>query len=133
MERFRNGEFEWASAREAFFLGFEGSLVAYVLAGNNLIVEYIFETKEWAERLLTTLKGTDLFVVGVHCPLEELERRERLRGDRPLGDARKDFHSCHGHCPYDYEVDSTFPPEKNATSIIAAWRKRGMIAEECSG
>jgi len=124
MDRFHNGEFEWSAVREAFFRGFEASLAAYAGAGNNLIVEYIVETEGWAKRLFGTLSGEDMFVVGVHCPLEELERRERLRGDRPAGDARRDFHACHKHCRYDHEVDATLSPEENAASIIAAWHDR---------
>jgi chloramphenicol 3-O phosphotransferase len=31
MDRFRSGEFKWSQARDAFFEGFERSLLAYVL------------------------------------------------------------------------------------------------------
>jgi chloramphenicol 3-O phosphotransferase len=67
-----------------------------------------------------------VFLVGVHCPLEELERRERARGDRGVGDARRDLETVHTFCAYDLEVDSTAPPEQNAARILAAWeRSRG--------
>lgn len=89
-------------------------------AGNNLVVDYIIETSEWLERVESVLAGFDVFFVGVHCPLDELERREAARGDRPLGDARRDFFSIHQHCSYDFEVDSTLPPEENAARIAAA-------------
>ena len=122
LERFRSGEFAWADARENFFVGFERAVAAFAGAGNDLIVEYIVETREWMERLQATLSGCAVFFVGVHCPLEELERREAARGDRPLGDARRDFFSVHEHCIYDLEVDGTVAPELNAAKVIEAMR-----------
>jgi chloramphenicol 3-O phosphotransferase len=121
LDRFRCGEFAWADARERFFLGFERAVGAFAAAGNDLIVEYIIETQEWMQRLEAVLSGIDVFLVGVHCPLEELERREGERGDRPIGDARRDFFTVHKHCVYDLEVDATLPAEVNASRIIAAF------------
>lgn len=122
--RIKSGEFDWRMMREAFFLGFERSLLAYVEAGNDLIVEHIMESEAWLLRLADTLAGHDVFFVGVHCALDELERRERERGDRPLGDARRDFHRIHSYCLYDLEVDGMHPREANAEAIIAAWQAR---------
>lgn len=122
--RLKSGEFDWRKMREAFFLGFERSLLAYVAAGNDLVVEHIMESEAWLLRLADTLAGQDVFFVGVHCALEELERRERERGDRPIGDARRDFHRIHSYCLYDLEVDAMQDRESNADSVIAAWRAR---------
>lgn len=124
LDRIRSGEFDWPQLREAFFIGFERSLAAYLSAGNNLIVDYIIETEEWSKRLFGLLESADLFVVGVHCPVEELERRERDRGDRPVGDARRDFETCHLHCRYDFEVESMISPDINAAAITEAWHNR---------
>lgn len=122
--RIKSGEFDWLMMREAFFLGFERSLLAYVEAGNDLIVEHIMESEAWLLRLADTLIGKDIFFVGVQCALEELERRERERGDRPIGDARRDFHRIHSYCVYDLEIDTTQDRETNADAVIAAWRAR---------
>jgi len=125
LERFRSGEFAWAEHREQFFIGFERAAAAFARAGNDLIVEYIVETEAWMDRLEGVLGGLEVFFVGVHCPLEELERREAARGDRPLGGARRDFGAVHGHCAYDFEVDATLPPAVNASRIIEALAARG--------
>lgn len=122
--RIKSGEFDWRMMREAFFLGFERSLLAYVEAGNDLIVEHIMESEAWLLRLADTLAGHDVFFVGVHCALGELERRERQRGDRPIGDARRDFHRIHSYCLYDFEVDAMQDREAVADSVIAAWHGR---------
>lgn len=124
MDRIRSGEFPWTPQREAFFEGFESALPAFLRPGNNLIVEHIVETSAWMQRLVSLLEGFDVFFVGVHCPLAELERREIARGDRRIGDARRDFYSVHNHATYDLELDSTEPPELNADRLIAAWRAR---------
>lgn len=57
-------------------------------------------------------------------PMPELERRERARGDRRIGEARADHGIVHTFGPYDFDVDSTLPPERNAEAVIAAWRAR---------
>ena len=123
-ERIRRGEFDWRAMREPFFVGFETSLVAYARAGNDLVVEHIMESEAWLARIVGILAGLDVFFVGVNCPLDELERREQARGDRKIGDARRDFFAIHRGCDYDVEVESTLPAIDNADAVIAAWRAR---------
>jgi chloramphenicol 3-O phosphotransferase len=121
---FRSREFRWADYRDAWFRGFELALPAYLGAGNDLIVDYILETEPGVRRFVATLAGFDVFFVGVRCPLDELERREAVRGDRRIGDASRDFETIHNHCVYDLELDSTLPPDANAETLLAAWRAR---------
>jgi chloramphenicol 3-O phosphotransferase len=124
LDRIRSGEFPWPAQREAFFDGFHQSLPAFLQPGNNLLVEHIVETPAWMGRLTSLLDGHDVFFVGVHCPLAELERREQARGDRRIGDAARDFHAIHGHAVYDLELDATLPAEANAERLIQAWQAR---------
>jgi chloramphenicol 3-O phosphotransferase len=123
-ERVKQGDFTWRDLRPSFFDGFHRSIPAFAEAGNNLIVEHIVETREWMDRLLHLLGPLDVFFVGVHCPLPELERRERERGDRPIGDARIDFEITHTFGIYDFEVNSTQPLKENVRAVIAAWQAR---------
>jgi chloramphenicol 3-O phosphotransferase len=124
LERFNSGEFNWHENRENFFKGFHLSLRAYVEAGNNLIVEHIIETNEWKDFLIEQFRDIDIFFIGVHCPLEELERREEKRGDRPIGGARKDFEIIHAFNRYDMELDATLSPEQNIELVLTAWKAR---------
>jgi chloramphenicol 3-O phosphotransferase len=125
LDRFRSGEFDWASLRERFFIGYERSLAAFAETGNNLIVDYIVETEAGMRRLVDLFARFDVFFVAVHCELDELERRERVRGDRKIGDARRDHETIHRHARYDLELDSTLlPPEANADGLISSWRAR---------
>ena len=118
------GEFPWSGLRRQFFDGFHRCLPALADAGNNLIVEHIIEEKSWMRRLLCLLGTFDVFFVGIHCPLPELERRERERGDRRTGEAKTDYEVTHAFAVYDMEVDTTLPADRNVDSIIAGWRKR---------
>ena len=126
ISRIRSGEFKWAEMREVFFDGFDNSLAAYVRSGNNLIVEHIVENKDWLRRLVRVLQGFDVFFVGVHCDLDELERRELARGDRHIGDARRDYQTIHTHCVYDIELDATLQHNKCADTLLSLWRARSQ-------
>ncbi len=123
-ERIRSGEFAWPALRPAFFEGFHRSLAALAGAGNNLVVEHIVETEAWLARLLELLSAFDVYFVAVQCPLEELEARERARGDRRIGEARRDFETIHEFATYDFEVDATRPLERNVEELVGAWEAR---------
>ena len=123
-DRIKRGDFAWSDLRPAFFDGFHRCLPALARAGNDLIVEYIVETERWMADLLALLAAHDVFFVAVHCPLDELERRERARGDRRPGEARRDYATAHVHCTYDLEMDGTRDANDNADAVIAAWRVR---------
>lgn len=122
--REEGGAFAWPNMRPRLFAGYYNCLPALASAGNNLVIDHIIETAEQLEILVRLLAGFDVFFVGVHCPLEELERREQQRGDRCIGDARRDLETVHTFSGYDLEVDSTERPKNNAARIIEAWKQR---------
>ncbi len=122
--RDEGGAFGWGQMRPKLFAGYYGCLAALANAGNNLVIDYIVETKDQLERLVGLLAPFDVFFVGVHCPLPELERRERARGDRRAGDARRDLETVHSFSRYDFELDSSGSPGANAAKIICAWKAR---------
>ena len=123
--RIKSGEFDWRQLRAPFFDGFHRSLAAYAAAGNNLIVEHIFDTPGWVGQLARLFAPYDVFLVGVHCPLPELIRREAARGDRRVGDAERDFRTIHRGMAYDCELSTGRPLEANVATLLAAWRRRG--------
>ncbi len=124
LDRLRDDDFSWPEMRPGVFDGFHRCLPVLAGAGNNLIVEHIIETKEWMSDLVELLSGADVYFVAVHCPLDELERREQARGDRRAEEARRDYESIHGHCLYDMEIDGTAPTESSIRALIAAWNAR---------
>ncbi|WP_428414784.1 chloramphenicol phosphotransferase CPT family protein [Pararhizobium sp.] len=109
--------------RQRFFDGFHRSIAAFAQAGNDLIVEHIIEEQSWADQLNILLGDLDVFRIGVHAPIEEIERRERDRGNRQIGEAR--YHlKTHGFCTYDLEVDTSEPIGQLAERIVQAWTHR---------
>ena len=124
MARVRSGEFDWSAMRPAVFDGFHGCLPVLAEAGNNLIVDHIIENEMWMSDLVKLLAGLDVFFVGVHCPLPELERRERERGNRRVGEARTDYQVVHGFAEYDLEIDSLQPCQINVNTLVDAWESR---------
>jgi chloramphenicol 3-O phosphotransferase len=114
-----------AASREKFFEGFHNSIPAFASVGIDLLVEHIVEGKSWADDLVKLLSPFDVFWIGVHAPISELERRERLRGDRQIGEAG--YHlKTHSFCKYDVEVDSMQPLNQNVNTIVDAWNRRSV-------
>ena len=123
-DRIERGDFAWPELRPAFFDGFHRCLPALAGAGNDLIVDHIVETAQWMSDLVALLAPYDVFFIGVHCNVGELERRERIRGDRRPGEAARDHATVHAHCTYDFEIDGMRDVDSNAGAVLAAWRAR---------
>lgn len=124
MERFRRGDFAWKQARGPFFDGFHRSIATFAMAGNNILLEHILEEPAWFGELAALFSGLDVFFVGLHCPLDELDRREIRRGDRRVGSAAEDFARVHQGLRYDLELSGTDPADANAQRLWAAWSTR---------
>lgn len=85
----------------------------------DLIIDTVFEEPACLSKALNALQPYRVWLVALHCPLEELERRELVRGNRPLGLARSQFNKVHSYCDYDLELNShTSPVEENARAIV---------------
>lgn len=126
--REHGGPFDWwHQMRPRFFAGFHRCLPALAEAGNDLIVEHIIEFVSWRRELATLLVGLDVYIVGVHCDLAELDSRERERGDRRAGEGRThvEIDGIHTFGRYDLEVDTTAGVNVDLVqSVLAAWRQR---------
>ena len=122
------GDTQAPRERDRFFDGFHRSIAAFAQAGNDLIVEHIVEEASWAEDLARLLRPFDVFWVGVHAPIEELERRERARGDRQVGEAA--YHlKTHDFVRYDLEVHTTRPLAEVVEVIADRWHARASVLE----
>ena len=111
------------SERSRFFDGFHHSISAFANTGSDLLVEHIVEEQIWADDLKAILSPFDTFWVGIHCDLETLEKRESLRGDRSIGEAK--YHiKTHQFQSYDLEADGTLDPADSARLIHQEWKAR---------
>lgn len=123
-EQIRSGQFSWEQMRPSVFRGLHQCLTALATAGNNVIFDHIIETKAWLYELVSLVSELDVFFVGLHCSLAELERREAQRGDRRPGEARQDFETVQNIPTYDLEINSEEPLEENVRLVIQAWKAR---------
>lgn len=125
------GPFDWwHEVRPRFFAGFHRCLPALASAGNDLIVDYVIEFPTWRAELSRLLRGFDVFLVGVHCDLDEIDRCERGRGDRRIGEGRTHVavDRIHTFGPYDLEVDTTSGVSPALVeSVLTAWRDRAPL------
>ncbi|MGW1610784.1 phosphotransferase-like protein [Streptomyces sp. NPDC002285] len=84
--------------------GFHRAVAGMAAGGNNLVVDYPLSRRWRLLDLLDLLVPEDTVLIGVRCPLPELERRERERGDRQPGLAALQFAQVHSHGPHDLDV-----------------------------
>jgi len=87
-------------------------------AGMNVIVDHVLVEDIWWQDCIERFKELPLYLIGIRCPLEVLEDREKARKNRTLGQARLQFDIVHGKGIYDLEVDtSIFSAEECAKTI----------------
>ena len=87
-------------------LGYHRVVAALASVGNDVVMDYpLSETWRVAD-LLEVLAAYDVTLVEVRCDPDELDRRERARGDRPAGLARSQS-AVYALGEHDVAVDTT--------------------------
>jgi chloramphenicol 3-O phosphotransferase len=86
-------------------MGYHRAVAAVASVGNDVIMDYPLSEPWRLEDLLYVLDGYDVTLVHVHCATDELDRRERARGDRSVGLARSQI--VFGHDDRDIAIDTT--------------------------
>ncbi|MEU1404959.1 AAA family ATPase [Streptomyces sp. NPDC005728] len=105
--------------------GFHRAVAGMAAGGNNLVVDHPLSRRWRLLDLLDLLVPEDTVLVGVRCPLPELERRERERGDRQAGLAALQYDQVHSHGLHDLDVDtSLLSPQQCALRIRDVLRDR---------
>jgi chloramphenicol 3-O phosphotransferase len=89
--------------------------------GIDQVVDDVWLTEDQALGFKSLMAGANVLWVGVTCPIEVIEQRERDRGDRRVGQARGHAHLVHRWTDYDVEVDtSRLSPAECASAILDA-------------
>jgi len=86
--------------------GMNRSIAAMAEEQNNLIVDNVLVDKDWMTQTLELLGDRYVLFVGLSCPLEELECREKKRDERRQGFARAQIENIHLGKIYDIELDT---------------------------
>ena len=98
--------------------GYHRTVAALASTGNDVIMDYPLSEPWRLADLLVVLDGYDVTLVDVVCSTKELERRERARGNRPLGLASSQ--AVYEHADRDLTVDTTTAsPEECAEGVVS--------------
>jgi chloramphenicol 3-O phosphotransferase len=99
--------------------GMHHAIAALSQTGNNVLADHVLVEPAWVQECAALLADLPAYLIGIRCPLEVLEQRERSRKNRTLGQARAQFEVIHAHGEYDLEVDtSILSAEECARQII---------------
>lgn len=104
------------------FQGFVRSIAQMAWAGHSVITEAVILPTN-ADAYLEALDGLAVALIGVRCPLEVAQERERRRTDRaggPIDLAVPDFDAVHRDVRYDVDVDTSVTPVAEAVDRISA-------------
>jgi len=103
-------------------------------AGLNVLVDQVMLTPQWGADLRAACLGLDLLTVHVFCPPAELERRERERGDRTLGQAIAHHRAAATALEHDVTVDTSLvDPMVGARQILAAIEATRTVSPSPAG
>lgn len=120
---------EWGEVLPMLLPGFARAVAALADAGNDLIVDHVLLGEHNARQFADAVAGRSVLSVGVECPLEELERREAERGDRPPGLVAYQHEHVHVPGRYDLRVDSgSHTPESCVETIVRAYERTKLLA-----
>lgn len=105
--------------------GYHRMLAGLASAGNDVVGDHVLGEPCRIADLLEVLDGIPVLLVHVTASLDELERRERTRGDRVIGTARAQHEIVFAHGDCDLTLDTTdVVPTANArrlTSLVESW------------
>jgi chloramphenicol 3-O phosphotransferase len=99
--------------------GFTQCVRALADCENRVIVDTVAWNEGGLAGFVNALWDTQVFAVGVHCPLPILEEREHQRGDRSMGLARRQYELVHVGALYDLEVDTSVMESSACAELIA--------------
>jgi chloramphenicol 3-O phosphotransferase len=101
--------------------GLHRAVAALAAEGHDVVVDHVLLDPDWARDLARVLRGTPTVLVGVRCEPPVLLERERVRGDRTIGQALAQLAVVHAHGGYDVEVDTAVLDVHSAADAVMAW------------
>ncbi len=108
------------------FSGMHHALAELSKAGLNVVADHVLVEPAWVTECAALLRDLPAYLIGIRCPLQVVEQRERDRRDRTLGQARAQFERVHQFCVYDFEVDTSTANVEESAQQIAAYVNSGV-------
>lgn len=88
--------------------------------GLDQVIDHVILNAMLAADLQRRLAPYEPLYVGVRCPLDVIDKRERDRGDRVIGQGRGIGGHVHDYLDYDVEVDTSTTDPDDAARAIAS-------------
>jgi chloramphenicol 3-O phosphotransferase len=88
--------------------------------GQNVIFDHVMSSDAW-HYLLEDFQDQRLFLIRVHCDVEELLRREQARGDREHGLAQSQAERIHENREYDFSIDTSHSSPSECAAALLQW------------
>jgi len=105
--------------------GMHRAIASLARTGLNVLADHVLVEPSWVQDCANLFGDLPAYLVGIRCPLEILEQREKARRDRTLGQARAQFNRVHAHGLYDFEVDTSATSVEDCAKRIAAYLDSG--------
>lgn len=103
-------EQNWVTAINQSLTAMIYTIRTFADIGLNVIVDQVFLNNategQLLEKCIEVLYQYPVVFVRVDCSVEELERREKERGDRDIGQAKSQIPYVHNHQIYDCVIDT---------------------------
>lgn len=87
--------------------GMHRAIAALSRTGNHVLADHVLVEPRWVQECAELFCELPAYLIGIRCPLDVLEQREKSRKNRTLGQARAQFEMVHAHGVYDLEVDTS--------------------------
>lgn len=110
------------------FSGMHHAIAAAASRGNNVLADHVFVEKAWVDECADLFAGMNAYLIGLHCPLDVLEQREKDRKDRTLGQAKLQYDVIHKYTKYDLELDTSVLTTEECAEQAMARMKSPPIA-----
>ncbi|MBI2333166.1 MAG: hypothetical protein HYU84_13590 [Chloroflexi bacterium] len=91
----------------SLFSGMHHAIAAAASRGNNILADHVFVEKAWVDECAELFSGMNAYLIGLTCPLDVLEQREKNRKDRTLGQAKLQYDVIRKFTQYDLELDTS--------------------------
>jgi len=98
--------------------GMHRAIRSLSMAGCNVVADHVLVEPKWVVDCARLFADLPAYLVGVQCPLEELEQRESMRKNRTLGQAKLQFPVIHKYTIYDLQVDTSLLSPKDCSLQI---------------
>lgn len=105
--------------------GMHRAIAAFANEGNNVIIDDLILHPSFLEDYVEVLEGFYVLFVGVRCPLDVVNAREKKRPGRFPGTAISHFNEVHAHDLYDLEVDTSIVSPREAAEVVRLFIESG--------